>query len=97
MTTCHAYGAEVMPQTDDTMVVMSEREADEFIVDLIRRSGPLTTREIELFAAHEGKRCPDQTVVYLVKLMHRGLVSGEVSVEKRGWIWSVPQPQTPPG
>ncbi|HUV60958.1 MAG TPA: hypothetical protein VMW71_02170 [Thermoplasmata archaeon] len=86
-----------MSQTDDAAVVMSGREADEFVVSLIQRSGPLTTREIEIFAAQEGRRCPDQTVVYLTKLMRRGLVNGEVSVEKRGWIWSVPQPQTPPG
>ena len=77
--------------------MMSEREADEFVVSLLRRTGPLTTREVEIFAAQGGRRCPDQTVVYLAKLMRRGLVNGEVSVEKRGWIWSAPQPQTPPG
>ncbi|MDH3364631.1 MAG: hypothetical protein OEM29_01280 [Thermoplasmata archaeon] len=86
-----------MPERDEKTDVMSEREADEFVVNLLRRNGPLTTKEIEVFASQEGRRCPDQTVIYLVKLMHRGLVNGEVSIEKRGWVWSMPQTQTPPG
>ena len=50
----------------------------------------LTTREVEfrlaeLFAYH----CPDDFAKTMTKLKQAGLVKGEVSVEKGGWIWWV--------
>jgi hypothetical protein len=68
---------------------MSEGEAEEFVINLLRTLGPLTTMEIETSAAREGRRCPDQTVLFLSKMRMKGMVSGEVSVERKGWVWSI--------
>lgn len=76
---------------------MTDSEAESFVISLLEDLGPLSTMEIEMHAQEHQKRCPDQTVNYLVKLMHRGIIQGEVSVEKRGWVWRIPQVQTPPG
>jgi imidazolonepropionase-like amidohydrolase len=80
---------------------MSEDEAEDFVVRLLRTRGALTTMEIETTTAREGRRCPDQTVVFLTKMRGKGLIDGEVSIEKRGWIWRLPlagtDTQTPPG
>lgn len=70
--------------------VMSEKEAEGFVIQLLGSSGPLTTREIELAASSEKRRCPDQTVLFLAKMKGRGLIVGEPSVEKKGWLWRLP-------
>ena len=67
--------------------VLSESEAERFIINLLRAHGPLTTKEIETAARGEGKRCPDETVLFLTKLRSRGIIHGEISQEKRGWVW----------
>ena len=78
-------------------VVMTDAEAKAFVVGLLKDRGPLSTMEIEMSAREHRTRCPDQTVLYLTKLMHRGVIHGEVSVEKRGWVWWLPKTQTPSG
>ncbi len=70
-------------------VVMTEREAEEFIMRLLAANGPMTTKEIEEAASVDGRRCPDQTVLFLAKMRARSLLVGEVSLEKGGWLWSV--------
>ena len=50
----------------------------------------LTTKEVEfrlaeLFDYH----CPDDFAKTMTKLKQMGLVKGEVSLEKGGWIWWV--------
>jgi hypothetical protein len=50
----------------------------------------LTTKEVEqrladLFDYH----CPDDFAKTMTKLKQKGLVKGEVSQEKGGWIWWV--------
>ena len=70
--------------------VMGGREAEDFVVRLLKERGPLTTMEIEQLARKDHKRCPDQTVMFLTKMRKKGLVRGEVSLEKRGWLWSLP-------
>jgi hypothetical protein len=70
--------------------VMSDSEAQSFVVALLKGRGPLTTMEIEQLARDQGKRCPDQTVIFLTKLRKNGLITGEVSIERRGWLWSLP-------
>ena len=75
---------------DDAPLTMSGAEAEEFVLSLLRERGPLTTMQIEKLARKEHKRCPDQTVIFLAKMRRRGLIKGEASVEKRGWLWWVP-------
>ena len=70
--------------------VMGSHEAEDFVILLLKEHGPLTTMEIEQLARKDHKRCPDQTVMFLTKMRKKGLVRGEVSLEKRGWLWSLP-------
>jgi len=69
---------------------MSDSEAEAFVRGLLVSHGPLSTMEIERLARKEDKRCPDQTVIFLSKMRKKGLIKGEASMEKRGWIWWVP-------
>ncbi len=75
---------------DKGVDVMGVSEAEAFVIDLLRRTGPLTTMEIERAARKEHKRCPDQTVLFLTKMRRKGLIAGDASLEKRGWLWQVP-------
>lgn len=70
--------------------VLDVSSAESFIVNLLRTRGPMSTMEIEKLARKERKRCPDQTVVFLTKMKRKGLIKGEASVEKRGWVWWAP-------
>jgi len=69
--------------------VLTESEAERFVLDLLRKHGEMTTKEIESNAREEGKRCPDETVLFLTKLRSRGKIKGEISQERRGWVWWV--------
>ncbi len=69
---------------------MDASAAERFVIDLLRTMGPLTTMQIELAARDENKKCPDQTVLFLTKMKKKGLIRGEASLERRGWLWSVP-------
>lgn len=65
-------------------------EAEKFIIDILRSAGkPLTTREIQQETEKRLVRCPDSTIVFLTKLRNKGLIRGELSASKRGWIWWV--------
>ena len=70
--------------------VMREDEAERFVLQLLSREGPRTTRQIELAASDEKRRCPDQTVLFLAKMRAKGLIDGEPSTERKGWLWSLP-------
>jgi len=67
--------------------VLSPPEAEEFIKKLLKSNRYMTTKEIEIAARSEGKRCPDETVLFLTKLRSMGIIRGDISQEKRGWIW----------
>jgi len=69
--------------------ILGKREAEEFIINLLKTHGEMTTREIEESAQKEGKRCPDETVLFLTKLKSKGVIKGAISQENRGWIWWV--------
>jgi hypothetical protein len=69
---------------------MGEDEAERFIIQLLHDSGPLTTMQVEQLARKEQKRCPDQTVIFLTKMKKKGLIRGEASVERKGWVWWAP-------
>jgi hypothetical protein len=68
---------------------LSPPEAEEFVKELLRSKGQMTTKEIETAARGEGKRCPDETVLFLTKLKSKGIIQGEISHEKRGWVWRI--------
>lgn len=68
-------------------LMMSGDEAERFVITLLKEKGPLTTMQIEKLARREHKRCPDQTVLFLTKMKRKGLIKGEASIEKRGWLW----------
>lgn len=70
--------------------VMDVSSAETFVLDLLRRLGPLTTMEVERLARKEHKKCPDQTVLFLTKMRRKGLINGEASLERRGWLWWAP-------
>lgn len=72
------------------MAVMGTREAEEFVIRFLRERGPLTTMQIEQLARRNRKRCPDQTVMFLTKMRKKGLIRGDASLEKKGWLWSLP-------
>jgi hypothetical protein len=71
-------------------VVMGTTDAEEFVISLLRGEGPLTTMQIEVAARKDRKRCPDQTVLFLTKMRRKGLIRGEASLEKRGYVWWLP-------
>jgi len=70
--------------------VMDEGAAESFVISLLRLKGPLSTMQIEMSARREHKQCPDQTVIFLTKMKSKGLIKGEASVERRGWVWFIP-------
>lgn len=74
----------------EDLVVMTPSQAERFILTVLGERGPSTTMEIEKLASSDGRRCPDQTVLFLTKMRKKGLVKGEVSQEQRGWLWSLP-------
>jgi hypothetical protein len=68
---------------------MDEAEAEEHILKILRKHGQLTTKELETLTKSSGKQCPDGTLQFLNKLRFTGKIKGEVSMEKRGWVWWV--------
>ncbi len=67
---------------------LSEEEAIELILSILKTSGkPLTTREIESETQKKLVQCPDKTPVFLNRLRLKGIIKGELSLERRGWIW----------
>ncbi len=47
----------------------------------------LTTIELEAVLESEGARCPDDLARSLNVMRRKGLIRGEVSVERGGWVW----------
>ena len=78
------------PPSMNDVSVMGTQEAEDYVLRLLRERGPMSTMEIEKLARKEHKRCPDQTVIFLTKMRKKGMIKGEASVEKRGWLWWVP-------
>ena len=75
--------------------VMPPGEAERFILGLLRAGGRMTTMEVNSAAAGQGRRCPDETPRFLMKLKLKGIICGEVSQEKRGWVWWAKEPDVP--
>jgi hypothetical protein len=67
---------------------LSEKEAIEFIVSLLKETEkPLTTREIEEKTRKRMVSCPDKTPIFLNRLRLKGIVKGQLSTERRSWVW----------
>jgi len=67
---------------------LGEKEAVELVISILKEAGkPLTTREIEEETRKHMVSCPDKTPVFLNKLRIKGIVEGQLSAERRGWIW----------
>ena len=63
-------------------------EGVQTILGILSRAGkPITTREVGEEMQKLQLRCPDSTIVFLNKLRKNGVIHGERSKERRGWIW----------
>ena len=67
---------------------LSEKEAVELVISIFKEAGkPLTTREIEEKTRKCMVSCPDKTPAFLNKLRIKGIIEGQLSAERRAWIW----------
>jgi len=67
---------------------LGEKEAIRIILDILSEAeGRLTTREIEEETKKLLVSCPDTTPIFLNRLRIQGIVEGQLSIEKRGWVW----------
>lgn len=65
-------------------------EATQQIITILKEAGrPLTTREVSEETSKRLVRCPDATIVFLNRLRQQGVIQGERSKERRGWVWWV--------
>jgi hypothetical protein len=65
-------------------------EAVDLILQVLKTAGkPLTTREVQRETEKRVVRCPDSTAVFLNRLRIKGVINGEHSRERRGWVWWV--------
>lgn len=67
--------------------VMSEEEAEAFILELLADGQRHTTQQVESATSGEGVQCPDSPVKFLMKLQLRGRIEGELDPAARGWVW----------
>lgn len=69
---------------------LEREEAVDLVLRVLKEAGrPLTTREVQTEAEKRLVRCPDSTVVFLNRLRTKGIIRGERSKERRGWVWWV--------
>ena len=69
---------------------LDERKAIEFVLLILKETKkPLTTREIEEKIRKRRVSCPDTTPIFLNRLRLKGIIEGQLSPERRGWIWSI--------
>ena len=66
---------------------MTQNEAEEFVLGLLRKKGVMTTSEIEAAAMDGSVQCPDAVVRFLNRMKMKGLIGGKLSMEHRGWVW----------
>jgi hypothetical protein len=71
-----------------TVRSLNEEEAIQLILSILKAAEkPLTTKEIEEETQKQLIQCPDRTPVFLNRLRLKGLIKGQLSTERRGWIW----------
>ena len=67
---------------------LSEKEAVELVLSILKETEkPVTTREIEEKTRKRRLSCPDKTPIFLNRLRLKGIIEGQLSAERRGWIW----------
>lgn len=67
---------------------LTDEESFELILSVLKAAcKPLTTRDIDGEIRKRLIACPDSLPVLLNKLRLKGLVKGQLSVERKGWIW----------
>ena len=67
---------------------LNEDESFELIVSVLKAAGkPLTTRDVEGEIRKRLVSCPDSLPVLLNRLRLRGSIKGQMSAERKGWIW----------
>ena len=70
------------------MKKLSEEEAVKIVLSILKKADkPLSTRDIEGETRKLLITCPDNTPVFLNKLRLKGIIKGQLSPERRGWIW----------
>jgi len=66
---------------------MTISDEAEFIIDLLRGKGKLTTSEIEEAIKAQGINCRDAAASFLPNLRAQGAIKGEF--KNRAWYWWV--------
>jgi hypothetical protein len=67
--------------------VMSEGEANAFILKFLGDGRRHSTVEVEGATSAGGVQCPDSPAKFLMKMQLRGLIEGELDPKARGWVW----------
>ena len=69
---------------------LGEKEATEIILNILKKTEkPLTTREIEDATKKLLVSCPDSTPVFLNRLRIQEIIQGQLSRERKAWVWWV--------
>jgi len=69
---------------------LSEEKAIQLVLSILKAAGkPLTTKEIEEETRKRLVQCPDKTPVFLNMLRLKGTIKGQLSTERRAWVWWV--------
>jgi hypothetical protein len=66
---------------------MSREEAEKKVVEILRERGRMTSLEIDSHFKDREEECPDSLVVFLARMKRQGKIKGEVSRERKGWVW----------
>lgn len=67
--------------------VMSEGEANAFILKFLADGKRRSTAEVEAATSGEGVQCPDSPAKFLMKMQLRGLIDGVLDPKARGYVW----------
>jgi hypothetical protein len=67
---------------------LSEEEAFKLIMSVLKAADkPLTTRDLDGEIKKRFVSCPDSLPILLNRLRLRGLIKGQLSIERKGWVW----------
>jgi hypothetical protein len=66
-----------------------KKDIEQYILDLLKKEGKLTTQQIKEKTENAGLSCPDEPVRFLNKLRIKGMIQGKISMEQKGWLWWV--------
>ena len=64
-------------------------DQENFLIDLLKERGSMTTAEIEKEVSRAKSDCPDGAVKTLMRLKTKGVLEGRMVPSKRGWVWSL--------